>query len=99
MITDTYLRTIRCLRISVTNMCNLRCVYCIPQKGFELMRHGDILTFEEITDVVRHAVRLGIDNIRLTGGEPLVRKDIQRLVSMLLSVEGISSLTMTTNGT
>ena len=62
------------------------------------MRRGDILTFEEITTVVRHAVRLGINNIRLTGGEPLVRKNIQRLVSMLLSVEGVSSLTMTTNG-
>lgn len=98
MITDASLRTIRCLRISVTNMCNLRCVYCMPQKGFELMRHDEILTFEEIATVVCHAVSLGIDNIRLTGGEPLVRKNIQKLVSMLLSVEGISNLTMTTNG-
>lgn len=99
MITDAYLRTIRCLRVSVTNMCNLRCVYCMPQKGFELMKHDEILTFEEITTVVRHAVRLGIDNIRLTGGEPLVRKNVQSLISMLLSVDGISSITMTTNGT
>lgn len=71
----------------------------MPQKGVELIQRGGILTFEEITTVVRHAVELGIDNIRLTGGEPLVRRNIQRLISMLLSVDGISSITMTTNGT
>lgn len=95
---DKFLRTIRYLRISVTNMCNLRCIYCMPPQGIPLMEHKEILSFEEIATVVRHAVKLGLTNFRLTGGEPLVRRNIDRLVSMLASIEGVKDLAMTTNG-
>ena len=95
---DKFLRKIRYLRISVTNMCNLRCVYCMPPDGISLMEHKEILSFEEIATVVRHAIKLGLTNFRLTGGEPLVRRNIDRLVSMLASIEGLEDLTMTTNG-
>jgi len=95
---DRYNRHINYLRISVTDRCNLRCTYCMPEKGIELLQHRDILTFDEITDVVRVAVKMGITKIRLTGGEPLVRKDIVTLVSMIAAIEGIEDLSMTTNG-
>ncbi len=95
---DRYNRTINYLRISVTDRCNLRCHYCMPENDPCLLRHEDILTFEEIRDVVRVSVSLGVDKIRLTGGEPLVRKDIVDLVSMIASVPGIKDLAMTTNG-
>ncbi len=95
---DKFLRTIRYLRISVTNMCNLRCIYCMPPEGIPLMEHKEILSFEEIATVVRHAVKLGLINFRLTGGEPLVRRNIDHLVSMLASIEGVKDLAMTTNG-
>lgn len=95
---DRYNRKINYLRISVTDRCNLRCHYCMPENDPCLLRHEDILTFEEIRDVVRVAVPLGVDKIRLTGGEPLVRKDIVELVNMIASVPGIKDLAMTTNG-
>jgi GTP 3',8-cyclase len=94
---DSYGRTIDYLRISVTDRCNLRCTYCMPPEGVRLFRHEDILTFEEIVEVARAAAALGITKIRLTGGEPLVRRDIARLVGMLAEIEGISDLAMTTN--
>lgn len=95
---DKFLRKIRYLRISVTNMCNLRCQYCMPPEGIQLMEREEILKFEEIVTIVKHAVKLGIANLRLTGGDPLVRKNIERLVFMLASVEGVKDLAMTTNG-
>lgn len=95
---DKFLRTIRYLRISVTNMCNLRCIYCMPPDGITLLDHKEILSFEEIATVVRHAVKMGLTNFRLTGGEPLVRRNIDCLVSMLASIEGVKDLSMTTNG-
>lgn len=94
---DKFLRIIRYFRISVTNMCNLRCVYCMPLKGIPLVERKEILSFEEIATVVRHAVKLGLSNFRLTGGEPLVRRNIERLVSMLASIESVKDLAMTTN--
>ncbi len=96
---DRYNRQINYLRISVTDRCNLRCHYCMPEKDPCMLRHEDILRFEEIRQVVAVAVPLGINKIRLTGGEPLVRKDIVELVSMIASVPGIQDLAMTTNAT
>lgn len=96
---DRYSREISYLRISVTDRCNLRCHYCMPEKNPAMLKHSDILTFEEIQQVVSVAVPLGITKIRLTGGEPLVRKDIIKLVSMIASVEGVQDLAMTTNAT
>jgi cyclic pyranopterin phosphate synthase len=95
---DRFNRHIHYLRISVTDRCNLRCRYCMPEKGIRLIRHEDILTFEEIEGVIKTAVGLGIDKIRLTGGEPLVRKDITELVGMISRVKGITDLALTTNG-
>lgn len=95
---DRYNRHINYLRISVTDRCNLRCRYCMPEEGVQLMNHRDILTFEEITEVVKVAVSLGVDKFRITGGEPLVRKDIVKLIFMIASVNGVKDLSLTTNG-
>ena len=96
---DRYSRNINYLRISVTDRCNLRCTYCMPAEGIKLLRHEDILSFDEITQVVTAAVSIGIKKFRLTGGEPLVRKGITELVRMIAEVPGIEDLSMTTNGT
>ena len=95
---DRFGRTIDYLRISVTDRCNLRCRYCMPPGGLQLLRHQDILSFEEIADVARCAVGLGVTKIRLTGGEPLVRRDIETLVGLLAGIKGLADLAMTTNG-
>jgi GTP 3',8-cyclase len=95
---DQFNRHINYLRISVTDRCNLRCSYCMPECGVDLMTHDEILSFEEIIDVVKAAVSEGITKIRLTGGEPLVRKGIINLVHKIASVDGIQDLAMTTNG-
>ena len=95
---DSYGRHIKNLRISVTDKCNFRCVYCMPAEGLPWLPRADILTFEEITRIAQVAVSLGIDQIRLTGGEPLVRRDIATLVAMLHSIPGLRSLSLTTNG-
>jgi cyclic pyranopterin phosphate synthase len=95
---DKYHREINYLRISVTDRCNLRCIYCMPEEGIRLLKHEDILNFGEITNVVREAVKLGVDKVRLTGGEPLVRRGIVDLVKMIGEVEGVKDLSMTTNG-
>ena len=97
-IIDKYFRRINRLRISVTELCNLRCVYCRPENGLDLSEHKDILTYEEIATVVRHAVKLGIKSFRLTGGEPLVRRGIENLLCMLGKIHGIEDLAITTNG-
>jgi len=95
---DSYNRRINYLRISVTDRCNLRCTYCMPAEGIALMPHSDILSFEEIMEVVDAATTLGVDKVRITGGEPLVRKGIVNLVRMIASKPGIQDLGMTTNG-
>ena len=95
---DGFQRGISYLRISVTDRCNLRCIYCMPSEGVELVSHDDILSFEEILLAVRAAVALGIDKIRITGGEPLVRSGIVELVSMIAAVKGVKDISMTTNG-
>ena len=98
-LSDSFQRPINYLRISVTDRCNLRCVYCMPQDGVKLMSHGDILTYEEIHTVVQAAAELGINKVRITGGEPLVRLGLPGLVSMLAQIENIDDLSLTTNGT
>jgi cyclic pyranopterin phosphate synthase len=95
---DAYNRPISYLRISVTDRCNLRCVYCMPPEGVPKRPHEDILRYEEIETVVRAAAELGITKVRLTGGEPLVRPGVVDLVRMLARVDGIDDLAMTTNG-
>ncbi len=96
---DRFDRPITYLRISVTDRCNLRCRYCMPPGGVPLRRHRDLLSFEQITAVARAAVGLGVSKVRLTGGEPLVRRGIVELVRMLAGTEGLGHLAMTTNGT
>lgn len=96
---DSFQRGISYLRISVTDRCNLRCVYCMPPEGIPLVSHDDILSFEEILLVVRAAVEMGIDKIRITGGEPLVRMGVTDLIQMISSVNGVKDISMTTNGT
>ncbi|MCX6008261.1 MAG: GTP 3',8-cyclase MoaA [Chloroflexi bacterium] len=96
---DSFQRGISYLRISVTDRCNLRCVYCMPPEGIPLVSHDDILSFEEILLVVRASVEMGIDKIRITGGEPLVRTGVADLIHMISSVKGVKDISMTTNGT
>ena len=96
---DRFNRSINYLRISVTDRCNLRCRYCMPEEGIRLLRHEDILSYDEITEFTRAAVKTGVTKVRITGGEPLVRKGIITLVEMIAGIEGITDLSMTTNGT
>ena len=95
---DSYGRTINNLRISVTDQCNFRCIYCMPEEGMVFQPKEEILTFEEITRVVQIVSELGINKIRLTGGEPTVRKDLPVLVRMISGIRGIDDMAMTTNG-
>jgi cyclic pyranopterin phosphate synthase len=95
---DSFGRTINNMRISVTDRCNFRCRYCMPEEGMVWMNKNELLTFEEITHIVRIVSRLGINKIRLTGGEPLMRKELHHLVRQIANVEGINDLAMTTNG-
>ena len=96
---DAYNRPISYLRISVTDRCNLRCIYCMPPEGVPWHPHEEILRYAEIETIVRTAAELGINKIRLTGGEPLVRRGIVDLVRALARIPGIDDLAMTTNGT
>jgi cyclic pyranopterin phosphate synthase len=95
---DRFDRKINYLRISVTDRCNLRCRYCMPEEGVKSLRHDEILSYDEIVQVARVAAGLGVTKIRITGGEPLVRKGIVSLVEMLAGIPGILDLSMTTNG-
>jgi cyclic pyranopterin phosphate synthase len=96
---DSYSRQIDYLRVSVTDRCNLRCTYCMPEQGIQLKSHTDILSYEKIVLIASAAAGLGIRKVRLTGGEPLVRRDIAFLVRGLKSVPGIREVSLTTNGT
>lgn len=95
---DSFGRTINYLRISLTDLCNLRCKYCMPEKGICKVEHGDILSLEEIYEVAKVFVSLGVNKIRLTGGEPLTRKGIVSLVERIANLDGVKDLAMTTNG-
>src|SRR5258705_8103649 len=95
---DTHGRVVRDLRISVTDRCNLRCVYCMPAEGMPWLPKDDLLTYEEITRFARVALDLGVHGIRLTGGEPTVRADLPVLVRMLHDLRPDLDLSITTNG-
>jgi cyclic pyranopterin phosphate synthase len=95
---DHFERRIDYMRISVTDRCNLRCIYCMPSEGVRFIEHREILRYEEILRIVRIATRLGISKVRITGGEPLVRKDIVRLIGSLAEMTEIEDISLTTNG-
>ena len=95
---DNFNRHINYLRISVTDRCNLRCVYCMPKEGLSQIGHDDVLRYEEILRIARIAAKKGISKIRITGGEPLVRKNIISLVSDINNINGIEDISITTNG-
>lgn len=95
---DQYGRNIEYLRVSITDLCNLRCVYCMPEDGIEQVTHSEILTYGEITEICRVCAQKGISKIKLTGGEPLVRKGVDGLVRELKQIPGIEEVTLTTNG-
>ena len=95
---DSFGRVINNMRISVTDRCNFRCHYCMPEDGMVWMKRGDLLTFEEIERVVGIVAGLGVTKIRLTGGEPLMRRDLRILVEKISRVKGIHDIALTTNG-
>ena len=97
-LSDSFQRPIDYLRISVTDRCNLRCVYCMPTDGIRLMPHADILSYEEIRGIAKTAAELGISKIRITGGEPLVRSGLPGLIAMLAEIKAIDDISLTTNG-
>ena len=97
-LTDTHGRTVRDLRLSITDRCNLRCVYCMPAEGMPWLPKADLLTYEELTRFARVCLECGVNGIRLTGGEPTVRADLHVLVRMLSALAPELDLALTTNG-
>ncbi len=97
-LTDGWGREIKSVRISVTDKCNFRCRYCMPAEGLEWLGRDELLTFEELVRVTRVLASMGVDEVRLTGGEPLARKDLPTLVAMLAEIPGVDDLSLTTNG-
>src|SRR3989337_2006444 len=98
MLCDAYNRPVQDLRISVTDRCNFRCIYCMPLDEYEWINKKEILSFEEITRLVKIFVQLGVEKIRLTGGEPLVRRNLELLIAQLSRIPGLEDLCLTTNG-
>src|SRR6266566_4606751 len=98
MLRVTYNRPVRDLRISVTDRCNFRCTYCMPLDEYEWLEKSEVLSFEEITRLARLFVSLGVEKIRLTGGEPLARRDLEILIAKLSTLEPIPEICLTTNG-
>jgi len=98
MLIDSFGRTINYLRVSITDRCNLRCLYCMPPEGVEWKHHNSILTFEEIIRIVKIITDLGIRNVKVTGGEPFLRRGISSLLKRLKIINGIEKITLTTNG-
>src|SRR5207244_5383708 len=95
---DSWGREIRSVRVSVTDKCNFRCRYCMPAEGLEWLERDELLSFEELERLVRILASMGVDEVRLTGGEPLVRRDLPQLVRLLSAVPGVRDLALTTNG-
>jgi cyclic pyranopterin phosphate synthase len=95
---DSWGREIKSVRVSVTDKCNFRCTYCMPAEGLQWLGRQEILSFEEISRLVGVLAQLGVDEVRLTGGEPLVRRDLPVLVGMLSAIDGVRDLSLTTNG-
>jgi cyclic pyranopterin phosphate synthase len=98
VLVDGWGREIKSLRVSVTDKCNFRCRYCMPAEGLEWLPREEILSFEEIARIVRVLAEMGVEEVRLTGGEPLIRRDLTTLVTMLARTPGVEDLTLTTNG-
>jgi GTP 3',8-cyclase len=97
-LTDGWGREIKSVRVSVTDKCNFRCRYCMPAEGLEWLPRDELLSFEEIARIVRVLAAMGVDEVRLTGGEPLARRDVPALVAMLAGIPGVDDLSLTTNG-
>src|SRR3954470_14455364 len=97
-VTDVLGRPLKNLRLSVTDRCNLRCNYCMPEADYVWLPREDLLNFEEISTLVDVFIELGVDHLRLTGGEPLLRRNLPALVSMLSAKPGLNDLALTTNG-
>src|SRR5260370_9641209 len=97
LLVDSYGRRIKSMRISITDKCNFRCTYCMPAEGLPWLKKAEILSYEEIERITRVAVSIGIEQIRLTGGQPLVRVDVPELVRQLPEIDGLRSLSLTTN--
>src|SRR2546427_2374626 len=95
---DSWGREIKSVRVSVTDKCNFRCTYCMPAEGLEWLGRSEILSFEEISRLVAVLAAMGVDEVRLTGGEPLVRRDLPQLVGQLAAIPGVRDLSLTTNG-
>lgn len=95
---DNQGRRINYLRLSVTDLCNMRCCYCMPESGVAKLDHRDVLSYEQLLTLARHAVAMGIEKVRITGGEPLVRKGIVRFLGELARIPGLHQLVLTTNG-
>jgi len=95
---DSFNRKISYLRVSVTDRCNYRCIYCCPEKPFNFIPHQDVLRYEEIIEIIKESVKLGISKVRITGGEPLVRKGIIDFVSQLNHIKNLNDISLTTNG-
>lgn len=98
MLTDQHGRKISYLRLAVTDRCNLRCFYCMPEDGINWLQRDELLSYEELLHLCRLLVEMGIDKIRITGGEPFVRKDLMQLLTELSGLEGLKELSLTTNG-
>src|SRR4051794_36404299 len=98
MVLDTLGRPLGSLRLSVTDRCNLRCAYCMPEEEYAWLKSGDILSFEELSVLVDAFLALGVTRVRLTGGEPLVRRELATLVGLLSGKRGLEDLALTTNG-
>ncbi|MDC4226941.1 MAG: radical SAM protein [Candidatus Manganitrophus sp.] len=95
---DGYKRTVSYMRVSITDRCNLRCVYCMPEEGLEWTPTDEILTYDELTRIITVAAKRGLRKVRITGGEPLVRKGVVGFVEQLSRVPGLKELALTTNG-
>jgi cyclic pyranopterin phosphate synthase len=98
VLVDRFNRRINYLRMSLTDRCNLRCIYCMPPFGERKLRHKDILRYEELLRIARIAIKLGITKIRLTGGEPLIRRGVEEFIPALAALEGLEDVSITTNG-
>jgi molybdenum cofactor biosynthesis enzyme MoaA len=98
LLTDNHGRKINYLRLAVTDRCNLRCFYCMPEEGLNWLSRSELMTYDEMLRICSLLVKMGIEKIRITGGEPFVRKDIMRFLTVLSNLNGLKELTITTNG-
>src|ERR1044071_3454771 len=98
LLKDNHGRTVNYLRLAVTDRCNLRCFYCMPEEGLNWLERKELMTYEEMLRICSLLVKMGIEKIRITGGEPFVRKDVMTLIASLSLIQGLRQLTVTTNG-